>query len=396
MPSVARVRAELKGADALDTAARQMGAFEQLMGIINVLAGPRYKSLEFTPDENRLRGNYFDAWQRFHYRENAPPPQDQPRWAKLHAFYETDPGFRDELLQQFFSAEVRAAYYRAAGETPSSSQPPVQVASGTATTPSPPAAPPATSAEAYNAQGDKHLEAKDYAQAIEAYHKAIAMNPSLVTAHRGLGQTYFRQQNYPLAITSYQKCLSLNSNDATCFLDLGTAFSNLKRYDDALTLYASTASRKLYPEDAAEAHYKAGWIHVLLRQYQNAFEPLQAVLRVQLEPESHWHGYALTAMGLAHLRLQQSPQAVATLQRAVRLLPAVEEGLGMYPYNVQAAAVGGIDSVSTHYLLGQAYVGVGDKAGAQQVYRTIQKLPGLTEDDRKQAQELLAAINKMN
>lgn len=56
-PSVDKVKAELKGSDALDTAAKQMGAFWQLREIIETLGRPRILRSP-TPDENRLMGQY--------------------------------------------------------------------------------------------------------------------------------------------------------------------------------------------------------------------------------------------------------------------------------------------------------------------------------------------------
>lgn len=53
MPSVQRVRAEIRGKNRMDTAARQMGAFWQLQKIIETLAGPRFYRTR-TPDEARL------------------------------------------------------------------------------------------------------------------------------------------------------------------------------------------------------------------------------------------------------------------------------------------------------------------------------------------------------
>ena len=44
MPSVERVKAEIKGSDPVDTSARQIGAFQRLQDIINTLAGPRFQS----------------------------------------------------------------------------------------------------------------------------------------------------------------------------------------------------------------------------------------------------------------------------------------------------------------------------------------------------------------
>src|ERR1041385_5140277 len=64
MPSVDRVKAEIKGSDPIDTSARQMAAFTRLQDIIKVLAGPRFIANEFTPDEQRFIGRYFNVVQR--------------------------------------------------------------------------------------------------------------------------------------------------------------------------------------------------------------------------------------------------------------------------------------------------------------------------------------------
>lgn len=117
-PTVERVKAEVKGSDPLDTAARQMGVFWQLMELINVLAGPRFQSMEFTPDEERVKEKYYEAWQWFQYKERAPPPQDEPRWNKLVELYSNDPGFLDELMKRFLTPEIRVGYYRATGKKP--------------------------------------------------------------------------------------------------------------------------------------------------------------------------------------------------------------------------------------------------------------------------------------
>jgi hypothetical protein len=57
-PPVGRVQAQIKGKDAMDTAARQMGAFWQLLQVIQELAGQRFYRNQLTPDEGRLIGQY--------------------------------------------------------------------------------------------------------------------------------------------------------------------------------------------------------------------------------------------------------------------------------------------------------------------------------------------------
>jgi hypothetical protein len=56
MPSPDRVAKEITGSDAMDTAARQMGAFWQLQKIVETMAGSRLFRNQLTPEEQRLIG----------------------------------------------------------------------------------------------------------------------------------------------------------------------------------------------------------------------------------------------------------------------------------------------------------------------------------------------------
>ena len=120
-PSVERVKAEIKGTDPIDTAARQQQAFWLLNQMIPDLAGQRFDNDEMSVAEEDLRSKYGDAFQWYQYKERAPSPQDQPRLKKLLEFYEKDPGFLDELLKRFFTPEFRAGYYRTTKKQPPSS-----------------------------------------------------------------------------------------------------------------------------------------------------------------------------------------------------------------------------------------------------------------------------------
>src|SRR5918911_246229 len=77
-PSAERVFAEIKGKDAMDTAARQRGAFWQLKKIIEELSGFRWTRNELTPDEKRLMGEYTTG-----YMTAGKPyegPAGGPKW----------------------------------------------------------------------------------------------------------------------------------------------------------------------------------------------------------------------------------------------------------------------------------------------------------------------------
>lgn len=118
MPAVERVKAEIKGTDPMDTAARQAGAFFQFRQIIYDLAlNQRRDRNEVTPDEKRLAEAYYAAaYYASQPVEKSLSEQDKPKWVKLRGRYEGNPKFREELFTQFFSASFRTAYFKAIGD----------------------------------------------------------------------------------------------------------------------------------------------------------------------------------------------------------------------------------------------------------------------------------------
>ena len=100
MPATARVMAEMRGADAMDTAARRMGAFWQLMQVVQELAGQRLYRNQLTPDEGRLLGlyrlGYSTAEQPYAHIPRSPSHPDKEKWFRMHSFYETDPGLLED------------------------------------------------------------------------------------------------------------------------------------------------------------------------------------------------------------------------------------------------------------------------------------------------------------
>lgn len=519
MPSTARVRDETKGADSMDTAARQMGAFWQLLQVIQEMAGQRYYRNQLTPDEGRYigyyRSGYSAAAQPYAHIQNSPSHPDKEKWFKMHSFYESDPGFLDELLKKFFTEEFRARYYQTTGKQPSSSRTPsvapqtgetsarptspapssnhqqgaasltksavLSVKSGFASqagainplsnaalilhkesfgeflkrkgmfqgTPGSPARltpignwvnacltgapackqalsemqpnsvsegradangsatlsgvppgtyylfvfapfarlrvwdlrvdlkagansvtldlnnaapleveiarsnPPAggtakqpstnqptsqpgvqpnasltTGADAYADQGYKYYEAKDYTKAIEAYKKALAVNPSSIRGHKGLALIYEEQKQWQQAIAARQKLLALKPDDASNLLLLADDYFNQKEYQRAI----STA-----------------------KQY-TALRPGDAK--------------GLFMLAVAHRAAEEFPQAVEAFRGAIRFNPEKKDLAIIYNH------------------LGHTYVQIGKKEDALQVYRTLKPL------DPVLAQKLYDFINQ--
>ena len=134
-PPVDRVRAEITGADPMDTAARQMGAFWQLQGILKELSGFRFVRNQLTPDERRLIGEYSAAYQAVSQPYASYP--DKAKWYQMHARYETDDGFRNELFTRFLSPALLTQYQQTKRDTRAT----VQANRPSAAPPRPPDAP---------------------------------------------------------------------------------------------------------------------------------------------------------------------------------------------------------------------------------------------------------------
>ncbi|HEV2827584.1 MAG TPA: hypothetical protein VGW76_08245 [Pyrinomonadaceae bacterium] len=112
-PSPDRIKADVRGVDAMDTAAKQAGIFWQLRQLISLLAYSQKRiESQFTPDEQRMEpeyrsANYF-AMQPF---EGKVTGADKTRWFELHTKYEGDLWLRDEVFKKYFTPELRRTVY---------------------------------------------------------------------------------------------------------------------------------------------------------------------------------------------------------------------------------------------------------------------------------------------
>lgn len=103
-------------------------------------------------------------------------------------------------------------------------------------------------------QGNKFFNAKDYAQAITFYKKAITFDQKWAAPLIKEGNAYYELGNYTLAIESYDKAFvilgkldekvkSLNKNTGpkpywlNVWFDKGEALAKLKKFDEAISLY---------------------------------------------------------------------------------------------------------------------------------------------------------------
>jgi tetratricopeptide (TPR) repeat protein len=112
-PSVDRVKGEIRGADATDTAARQSAAFWWLNQIAMAVGGSG--KLVTSSDSGLLYSRYIAAFRSY---AQIYASGRNLRWEQLLETYKYDPVFGDELIKRFFTADFRAGYYKFSGKQP--------------------------------------------------------------------------------------------------------------------------------------------------------------------------------------------------------------------------------------------------------------------------------------
>lgn len=142
-----------------------------------------------------------------------------------------------------------------------------------------------TTAEDQFRLGNEYYEAGQLDQAVEAYRKAIELNPEYQGAYANLGVTYYRQQKFDLAASQYEKALELNPADGEVAYNLGALY-----LQQALTVNGSPdldllnkavtqlqQALEISP-DLAEPHFTLGVAYFFLEDKQNATEAFETYL----------------------------------------------------------------------------------------------------------------------
>ena len=138
------------------------------------------------------------------------------------------------------------------------------------------------SGETFLIQGELNLAQGSYDNAVQAFEKALELDPALARSHFLLGKTYQKKNEPEKAYEIYWIGLNLHPDHAlsrleASLIDIQT-FNNLTKAETNLRLVTQFPSL-LLASDLAKAHYHLGWIHeeakqldFALKEYKKAFE----------------------------------------------------------------------------------------------------------------------------
>lgn len=111
-------------------------------------------------------------------------------------------------------------------------------------------------------------------EAIEAYEKALELNPTHPAAHINLGTLYYNRQDYAKAEQHYRTAVEVDPRYALAHFDLGNVLDETGRLQEAIQAYRQAI--QLAPT-YADAHYN------LALAYEKLKQPRKALL--------HWRAY---------------------------------------------------------------------------------------------------------
>ena len=89
-------------------------------------------------------------------------------------------------------------------------------------------------AEDYYTFGIKAIKDGNFTTAVQAWEKAVAIDPTMVKAYNYLGRAYYTQGMIEGAINAYKKAVELDSANPQSYINLGIAYRYDEEYDAAI------------------------------------------------------------------------------------------------------------------------------------------------------------------
>jgi len=125
------------------------------------------------------------------------------------------------------------------------------------------------------------------ADALDAYKKAIAVDPGFSWPYHNIGRLYMSQEDNEQALVWLTKALEVNPNHLRAQFNQGVAAHRLQRYEEALAAYSRALA--MNPADA-DTHANVGWILLKVGREAEGLRELQSAVRLDpnLERERNY------------------------------------------------------------------------------------------------------------
>ena len=194
-------------------------------------------------------------------------------------------------------------------------------------------------------RGLSFLQEKKYDRAISEFKRATAFNPELEEAYEYLGKVYQTTEKTNKAIEVYKTWVQYNPTSEKAITSLGNAYIETKQYDVAEKQFkrlAQVAPTSAYPYNSL------GHIYLSTDRYEEAEEQFKKVIKYSSRDANGYYG-----LGLALNKQKKYKEAVEQFETAISMKKGFEYA---------------------HSDLGYAYIGLGQKAKAEEQLEILSDL----------------------
>ncbi len=176
-------------------------------------------------------------------------------------------------------------------------------------------------AAAYSSRGLTYYFLGKYQQAIKAFNKAIQIDPQLDIAYNNRGITYAELGNYKQAINDFTKSIELNPQRANLYYNRGLAYHKLGNYQQAINDYTKAIQGDVIDKliDRLQdtwVYSNRGLAYHKLGNHQQAINDFNKA--IELDPQN---AAAYSGRGNAYNDLGNYQQAINDFNKAIQLYP---------------------------------------------------------------------------
>lgn len=162
-------------------------------------------------------------------------------------------------------------------------------------------------------EGSRLYRQKKFRQAVEAYTKAIELNPEDVAAYNNRGVAYGKLKEYDRALADYNRTIALSPDDTNAYNNRGIVYYELKEYNKALADY--NRAIEVTPDDT-DAFSNRSAVYYELKEYDKSLADCNRA--ITLAPDND---YAYNNRGFTYYNLKEFDKALADFNRAIELNP---------------------------------------------------------------------------
>lgn len=206
-------------------------------------------------------------------------------------------------------------------------------------------------AVAHLERGLTFFSKNQFDEALREYKEAIRLAPKMSAAYNDAGSAFFALGRYQEAVESFRQSINLDPQFAQAYFNLGLMYLKQGREAEATQVFQS----------AANAYLVSGEEHLKASRLKEAEEAFLGVVRI----DPHFY---LPYLKLSFIYEDQLRHAEA--------IQAALKALALQPR-----------AVSAHYILGRAYLALGQKSRAVEEYERLR-----STSDAEDARELYRRI----